>query len=125
MGLDINLYKVLTKSEVTKLKNKYDVTDLVYPEKDNCEELDKIYFIEIEALINCDTNIETLNNFKHCLIEKEITYYNVQAMILKSNVKTKYSDLSDYYISFQTELVCGIICNRAKFSLFYGRLAMV
>lgn len=99
MGLDINLYKVLTKSEVTKLKNKYDVTDLVYPEKDNCEELDKIYFIEIEALTNCDTNIETLNSFKHCLIEKEMTYYNVQAMILKSNVKTKYSDLSDYYIS--------------------------
>lgn len=99
MGLDINLYKVLTKSEVTKLKNKYDVTDLVYPEKDNCEELDKIYFIEIEALTNCDTNIETLNNFKHCLIEKEMAYYNVQAMILKSNVKTKYSDLSDYYIS--------------------------
>lgn len=99
MGLDINLYKVLTKSEVTKLKNKYDVSDLVYPEKDNCEELDKIYFIEIEALINCDTNIETLNNFKHCLIEKEMTYYNVQAMILKSNVKTKYSNLSDYYMS--------------------------
>ena len=99
MGLDINLYKVLTKSEVTKLKNKYDVTDLVYSEKDNCEELDKIYFIEIEALINCDTNIETLNNFKHCLIEKEMTYYNVQVMILKSNVKTKYCDLSDYYIS--------------------------
>lgn len=99
MGLDINLYKVLTKSEVTKLKNKYDVTDLVYSEKDNCEELDKIYFIEIEALINCDTNIETLNNFKHCLIEKEMTYYNVQAMILKNNVKTKYFDLSNYYIS--------------------------
>lgn len=99
MGLDINLYKVLTKSEVIKLKNKYDVTDLVSPEKDNCEELDKIYFIEIEALINCDTNIETFNNFKHCLIEKEMTYYNVQVMILKSNVKTRYSDLSDYYIS--------------------------
>ena len=51
MGLDINLYKVLTKSEVTKLKNKYNVTDLVYPEKDNCEELDKIYFIDLTRKI--------------------------------------------------------------------------
>ena len=30
-----------------------------------------------------------------------------------------------YVDKFQTELICGIICNRAKFSLFYGRLAMV
>lgn len=91
MGLDIELVKVLTKGEVSKLKKKHNVTDVT--------ELDKIYFIELEYLVNCDTNLETLNNIKHCLIEKEISYYNVQAMILKSGVKTKYADLSDYYIS--------------------------
>ena len=91
MGLDIELVKVLTKGEVSKLKKKHNVTDVT--------ELDKIYFIELECLVNCDTNLETLNNIKHCLIEKEISYYNVQAMILLSGVKTKYADLSDYYIS--------------------------
>ena len=99
MGLDIELYRVLTKGEVTKLKNKYGVTDIVNPERDDCGELDKIYFIKLEHLVNCDTNLETLEKFKHCLNEKEFTYYNVQAMILKSGVKTKYADLSDYYIS--------------------------
>ncbi|MEE3693896.1 hypothetical protein V2I21_01920 [Campylobacter sp. CLAX-22107-21] len=99
MGLDVNLYKVLTKAEITKLKNKYDVADLVYPEKDDCKELDRIYFIGINSLISCDTNFETLNSFKHCLVEREFAYYNVQAMILKSSVKTKYNDLSNYYIS--------------------------
>ena len=91
MGLDIELVKVLTKGEVSKLKKKHNVTDVT--------ELDKIYFIELEHLVSCDTNLETLNNIKHCLNEKEFTYYNVQAMILKSGVKTKYADLSDYYIS--------------------------
>ena len=91
MSLDIELVKVLTKDEVKKLKKKHNVTDVL--------ELDKIYFIELEDLVNCDTNLETLNNIKQCLIEKEIAYYNVQAMILKSGVKTKYADLSDYYIS--------------------------
>ena len=99
MVLDVSLCKVLTKAEVAKLKNKYGVSDLVYPERDDCEELDKIYFIEMEELINCDTNFKTLNNVKRYLTEKEIVYYNVQAMILKSGVKTKYSDLSYYYIS--------------------------
>ena len=99
MVLYVNLCKVLTKAEVTKLKNKYGVTDLVCPERDDCEELDKIYFIEMEDLINCDTNFKTLNNIKHHLVEKEFLYYNVLAMILKSGVKTKYSDLSDYYFS--------------------------
>ena len=99
MGLDIELYRVLTKGEVTKLKNKYGVTDIVNPERDDCGELDKIYFIKLEHLVNCDTNLETLEKFKHCLNEKQFTYYNVQAMLLKSGVKTKYADLSDYYIS--------------------------
>ena len=99
MGLDIELYRVLTKGEVTKLKNKYGVTDIVNPERDDCGELDKIYFIKLEHLVNCDTNLETLEKFKHCLNKKQFTYYNVQAMILLSGVKTKYADLSDYYIS--------------------------
>ena len=91
MGLDIELVKVLTKDEVKKLKKKENVTDV--------SELDKIYFIEINSFVNCDTNLETLNNIKHCLNKKQFTYYNVQAMILLSGVKTKYADLSDYYIS--------------------------
>ena len=99
MGLDIELYRVLTKGEVTKLKNKYGVTDIVNPERDDCGELDKIYFIKLEHLVNCDTNLETLEKFKHFLNKKQFTYYNVQAMILLSGVKTKYADLSDYYIS--------------------------
>lgn len=91
MGLDIELVKILTKDEVKKLKKKENVTDV--------SELDRIYFIEIDAFVNCDTNLETLNNIKHCLNKKQFTYYNVQAMILLSGVKTKYADLSDYYIS--------------------------
>lgn len=91
MGLDIKLVKVLTKDEVKKLKKKENVTDV--------SELDKIYFIGINSFVNCDTNLETLNNIKHCLNKKQFTYYNVQAMILLSGIKTKYADLSDYYIS--------------------------
>lgn len=91
MGLDIELVKVLTKDEVKKLKKKENVTDV--------SELDRIYFIGINSFVNCDTNLETLNNIKHCLNKKQFTYYNVQAMILLSGVKTKYADLSDYYIS--------------------------
>ena len=91
MGLDIKLVKILTKDEVKKLKKKENVTDV--------SELDRIYFKELEAFVNCDTNLETLNNIKHCLNKKQFTYYNVQAMILLSGVKTKYADLSDYYIS--------------------------
>lgn len=91
MGLDIELVKILTKDEVKKIKKKQNVSDV--------SELDRIYFIEIKAFVNCDTNLETLNNIKHCLNKKQFTYYNVQAMILKSGVKTKYADLSDYYIS--------------------------
>lgn len=91
MGLDVELVKILTKDEVKKLKKKENVTDV--------SELDRIYFIEIDAFVNCDTNLETLNNIKHCLNKKQFTYYNVQAMILLSGVKTKYADLSDYYIS--------------------------
>ena len=98
MGLDIELVKVLTKSEVTKLKNKHNVTDLIHPEQ-FCDELDKISFIEIKYLVNCDTNIETFNMFKHCLTEQEIRYYNVPAMLIKSNIKTKDENLSNYYIS--------------------------
>ena len=91
MGLDIELVKVLTKDEVKKLKKKENVTDV--------SELDRIYFIGINSFVNCNTNLETLNNIKHCLNKKQFTYYNVQAMILLSGVKTKYADLSDYYIS--------------------------
>ena len=98
MGLDIQLCKVLSKSEVTKLKNKHNVTDLIHPEQ-SCDELDKISFIEIKYLINCDTNIETFNMFKHCLTEQEIRYYNVPAMLIKSKVKTKDEKLGNYYIT--------------------------
>ena len=99
MGLDIELCRVLNKGEVAKLKNKYEVTDLVHPEKDDCKELKGISFISINSFTSCETNFETLDNFKHCLTEKEMAYYNVQAMILKGGVETKYSNLSDYYIS--------------------------
>ena len=99
MGLDIELCRVLNKGEATKLKSKYGVTDLVHPEKDDCKELKGISFISINSLTSCETNFETLDNFKHCLTEKEMAYYNVQAMILKGGVETKYSNLSDYYIS--------------------------
>lgn len=91
MGLDIELVKILTKDEVKKLKKKENVTDV--------SKLDRIYFIEIDAFVNCDTNLETLNNIIGCLNSKQFTYYNIQAMLLKSGVKTKYADLSDYYIS--------------------------
>ena len=91
MGLDIELVKILTKDEVKKLQKKHNVTDV--------SELDRIYLKELEVFVNCDTNLETLNNIKHCLNKKQFTYYNVQAMILLSGVKTKYADLSDYYIS--------------------------
>ena len=98
MGLDIELVKVLTKSEVSKLKKKHNVTDLIHPEQ-FCDELDKISFIEIKYLVNCDTNIETFNMFKHCLTEQEIRYYNVPAMLIKSKVKTKDENLGNYFIT--------------------------
>lgn len=100
MGLDIELCKVLTKGEVTKLKKKYNVTDLIHPEIE-CDELDKISFIEVKYLINCITNIETFFNLKHCLNEQVMNYYNVQAMLLKSKIlfKSKDPDLSNYYIT--------------------------
>lgn len=91
MGLDINLYKVFTKAEVTKLKNKLNTNGLPYKSE-------RIIFIGIEDLVNCATNIETLFNFKHCLNEHEIRYYNVPGMILKAGVKTKDPDLSNYRI---------------------------
>ncbi len=98
MGLDIELVKVLTKSEVSKLKKKHNVTDLIYPGKP-CDELEGISFIEIDKLINCDTNIESFNMFKHCLNEQEIRYYNTPAMLIKSNVKTKDENLGNYFIT--------------------------
>ncbi len=98
MGLDIELCRVLSKSEVTKLKKKHNVTDLIYPEKP-CDELEDISFIDIEYLINCDTNIETFNKFKDYLTEQENRYYNVPAMLIASNVKTKDKKLGNYYIS--------------------------
>ena len=98
MGLDIELCRVLSKSEVTKLKNKHNVTDLIHPEKP-CVELEDISFIDIDYLINCDTNIETFNIFKHCLAKRENHYYNVPAMLIASNVKTKDKKLGNYFIT--------------------------
>ena len=98
MGLDIELCRVMSKGEVTKLKNKYGVTDLIYLEQ-SCDELDKIGFIGIEHLISCDMNIATFNMFKHCLTEQENRYYNVPAMLIASNVKTKEKKLGNYYIT--------------------------
>ena len=76
MGLDIYLTKVLSKSEVDKLKKKH--TDLIYP--------DEFSFIEIQHLVNCETNIETLNLFKDCLVENENSYY-ILIVILKEIFK--------------------------------------
>ena len=98
MGLDIYLSKVLNKNDISKLKKKYNISDLVYPEKYN-EELNKSYFIQINDLINCDTNIETFNLFKNCITEQKIGYYNVPAMLLESKVKTKDQNLSNYFMS--------------------------
>ena len=98
MGLDIDLVRVLSKSEVSKLKKKHNVTDLIHPGKP-CDELEDISFIEVDKLINCDTNIETFNMFKHCLNEQENRYYNVPAMLIKSNIKTKDKKLGNYYIT--------------------------
>ena len=81
MGLDISLERVLTKSEVNKLKKKHNLSDLSH--------LDKITFIHLDQLTNCETNIETLNLFKDCLVENEIGYYNIPAILLAGNVKTK------------------------------------
>lgn len=88
MGLDIYLTKVLKKSEVDKLKKKHNVSDL-----------EKISFIHLDQLTNCDTNIETLNLFKDCLVENEIGYYNIPAILLAGNVKTKDPNLSNYFMS--------------------------
>ena len=46
MGLDIELYRVLTKGEVTKLKNKYGVTNIVNTKRNDNEKLKKINFIK-------------------------------------------------------------------------------
>lgn len=88
MGLDIYLTKVLSKSEVNKLKKKHNVSDL-----------EEISFIHLDQLTNCDTNIETLNLFKDCLVENEIGYYNIPAILLAGNVKTKDPNLSNYFMS--------------------------
>lgn len=98
MGLDIYLTKVLSKSEVNKLKKKHNVSDLIYPEKYN-DELDKITFINIEELISCDTNVATFNMFKHHLMNQTIGYYNLTAMLIASKVKTKDRNLNNYFIS--------------------------
>lgn len=88
MGLDIYLTKVLSKSEVNKLKKKHNVSDL-----------EEISFIHLDQLTNCDTNIETLNLFKDCLVENEIGYYNIPAMLLAGKIKTKDPNLSNYFMS--------------------------
>ena len=88
MGLDIYLTKVLKKAEVNKLKKKHNVSDL-----------EEISFIHLDQLTNCDTNIETLNLFKDCLVENENSYYNIPAMLLVGKIKTKDSNLSNYFMS--------------------------
>ena len=98
MGLDIYLSRVLNKDDISKLKKKHNVSDLIYPKKYN-EELDKITFITIQELVSCDVNIETFNMFKNCIAEQEIGYYNVTALLLESKVKTKDKELANYYIS--------------------------
>lgn len=81
MGLSIDLYKVLSKAEVTKLKNKYNVISLIQPE----QEIDDINldFIEIRDLINCDNNIITFNQFKHLIMGEHFYYDNAPAFYLK------------------------------------------
>lgn len=96
MGLDIYLTKVLKKSEITKLKKKHNVSDL-----------EQITFIHLDQLTNCDTNIETLNLFKDCLVENEIGYYNIPAILLAGNVKTKDSNLSNYFMSGMSSSLKG------------------
>ena len=91
MGLDIYLSKVLRKAEVNKLKKKHNVSDLIH--------LDKITFIHLDQLTNCETNIETLNLFKDCLVENEIGYYNIPAILLARKIKTKDPNLSNYFMS--------------------------
>lgn len=98
MGLDIYLSRVLNKDDISKLKKKHNVSDLIYPKKYN-EELDKITFITIQELVSCDVNIETFNIFKNCIAEQEIGYYNVTALLLESKVKTKDKELANYCIS--------------------------
>ena len=96
MGLDIYLTKVLSKSEVDKLKKKHYVSDL-----------EEISFIHLDQLTNCDTNIETLNLFKDCLVENEIGYYNIPAILLAGKIKTKDPNLSNYFMSGMSSSLKG------------------
>lgn len=109
MGLDICLTKVLSKSEVDKLKKKH--TDLIYPEQ--------FTFIEIQDLVNCETNIETLNLFKDCLVENEIGYYNIPAMLLVGKIKTKDPNLSNYFMSGMSSSLKGE--NYTRFDITHNK----
>lgn len=109
MGLDICLTKVLSKSEVDKLKKKH--TDLIYPEQ--------FTFIEIQDLVNCETNIETLNLFKDCLVENEIGYYNIPAMLLAGKIKTKDPNLSNYFMSGMSSSLKGE--NYTRFDITHNK----
>lgn len=108
MGLDIYLTKVLRKSEVNELKKKHNVSDL-----------EKISFIHLDQLTNCDTNIETLNSFKDCLVENEIGYYNIPAILLAGNVKTKDSNLSNYFMSGMSSSLKGE--NYTRFDISHNK----
>lgn len=109
MGLDIYLTKVLSKSEVDKLKKKH--TDLIYPEQ--------FTFIEIQDLVNCETNIETLNLFKDCLVENEIGYYNIPAMLLAGKIKTKDPNLNNYFMSGMSSSLKGE--NYTRFDITHNK----
>lgn len=108
MGLDIYLTKVLKKSEVDKLKKKHNVSDL-----------EKISFIHLDQLTNCDTNIETLNLFKDCLVENEIGYYNIPAILLAGKIKTKDPNLSNYFMSGMSSSLKGE--NYTRFDISHNK----
>lgn len=108
MGLDIYLTKVLKKSEVGKLKKKHNVSDL-----------EKISFIHLDQLTNCDTNIETLNLFKDCLVENEIGYYNIPAILLAGKIKTKDPNLSNYFMSGMSSSLKGE--NYTRFDISHNK----
>lgn len=108
MGLDIYLTKVLKKSEVDKLKKKHNISDL-----------EEISFIHLDQLTNCDTNIETLNLFKDCLVENEIGYYNIPAILLAGKIKTKDPNLSNYFMSGMSSSLKGE--NYTRFDISHNK----
>ncbi|HEG8097706.1 TPA: hypothetical protein SFZ43_000008 [Campylobacter jejuni] len=104
MGLDIALYRVLTKTKVKKLKEKYK--DLEYDidvysklEEDIPKELHDIRFLSLEKLTSCECNMKFLSKYHNCLTEKVRYWVNVQALLLNQKIKTKDDRLSNYCIT--------------------------